>query len=250
MAYEDTGLIFAGNIYMAKLLDGAPQGFAGPINVTRLEMTPPQPESVNRTSRKRDTYGQTLDSVNLPGEAPSIAMDFDSLPASLLADALAGTNEALSSTPVTVTAEPKTLSQDLWTKLPDVHIDPQTIVVTETAGSTELTKGTDYEIEAASGLIRAISSAGAVDVEIDYDTTGAAGQRVLGATEISKSRQIVMDGKNLVTGKDASVIVHSASFAGTQAMDLMAQEFITGTLEGTMTTPSGKSAPYEITILD
>jgi len=33
-------------------------------------------------------------------------------------------------------------------------------------------------------------------------------------------------------------------------VDLMAREFITGTLEGTMTTPEGKNSPYEIVMRD
>ena len=89
MSYKDTGLIFAGNVYMAPIVNEVPTDFAGPINVTQLELTPPSPEAIDRTSFQRDTYGQVLDSVNLPGEAPRMSMSFDSLPALLLADALA-----------------------------------------------------------------------------------------------------------------------------------------------------------------
>ncbi|NWO05823.1 MAG: hypothetical protein HLX50_09050 [Alteromonadaceae bacterium] len=249
--YQDTGLIFAGNIYMSEIVDGVPGEFAGPINVSRLEMTPPQPESVNRTSYQRDTYGQVLDSVNLPGEAPRMAMDFDSLPSGLLADALAGTSEAYSATVQTVTGEAVTLKQGLWKKLPYPNVDENTISVTlDSDGTTELVRGTDYDVEPVSGLIRALNETGAVAVTVDFDTLQASGQRILGATEISKSRQIIMDGVNLVTGKKAHVTIHSASFSATQALDLMAREMITGTLEGTMTTPSGKTSPYEALMYD
>ena len=246
MSYQDTGLIFAGNIFMAKMAGDVATEFAGPINVSRLELTPPQPESVNRTSFERDTYGQVLDSVNLPGEAPRVAMDFDSLPSSLLADALAGTMEDFTNTVQTVTGEAMTLIDGLWLKLPNSHIDLTSVVVTTSVGSTVLVRGTDYEVESASGLIRALNATGAVAVTVDYDTLANSGNRVLGATEISKKRQIIMDGKNLVTGKTASVTVWSAAFSATQALDLMSREFITGTLEGTMVTPEGKTSPYEI----
>lgn len=247
MSYKDTGLIFAGNVYMAAIVNGLATEFAGPINVSRLEMTPPQPESVDRTSFQRDTYGQVLDSVNLPGEAPRMAMDFDSLPSGLLADALAGTTEAYTSAVQTVTGEAVTLAEGVWQKLPYPNVDVSTITVTlDSDGTTVLTRGTDYEVEAASGLIRALNSNGAAAVTIDFDTVETSGQKILGATEISKKRQIIMDGKNLVTGKNATVTIFSASFSATQALDLMAREFITGTLEGTMTTPEGKGSPYEI----
>ena len=250
MSYKDTGLIFAGNIYMAKMAGDVATEFAGPINVSRLELTPPQPESVNRTSFERDTYGQVLDSVNLPGEGPRIAMDFDSLPSSLLADALAGTVTDFTNTVQTVTGEPMTLINGLWLKLPNSHVDTSTIVVTTDAGATELVKDTDYKVESATGLIRALNDTAAVAVNVDYDTLENSGNRVLGATEISKRRQIIMDGQNLVTGKPASVTVWSAAFSATQALDLMSREFITGTLEGTMVTPEGKTSPYEIDFVE
>lgn len=250
MSYTDTGLIFAGNIFMAKMAGDVATEFAGPINVSRLELTPPQPESVNRTSFERDTYGQVLDSVNLPGEAPRIAMDFDSLPSSLLADALAGTVTDFTNTMQTVTAEPMTLINGLWLKLPNGHVDTSTLVVTTDAGATVLEQGTDYQVESATGLIRALNDTAAVAVNVDYDTLENSGNRVLGATEISKKRQIIMDGKNLVTGKTAAVTVWSAAFSATQALDLMSREFITGTLEGTMVTPEGKTSPYEIDFVE
>ena len=251
MSYKDTGLIFAGNIYMAAIVDGVAKDFAGPINVTQLELTPPAPETIDRVSYQRDTYGQVLDSVNLPGEAPRMVMAFDSLPAGLLADALAGTSEDFNATLQTVTAEPITLAQGVWQKLPYPNVDVSTIEVTlESDGTTVLTRGTDYDVEAGSGLIRALSEAGAAAVTIDYDTEASTGQRILGATEITKRRQIIMDGQNLVTGKPAYVTIFSASFSASQAVDLMAREFITGTLEGTMTTPEGKNSPYEIVMKD
>lgn len=250
MSYQDTGLIFAGNIYMAKMSGDNPTEFAGPINVTRLELTPPQPEEIVRTSFERDTFGQALDSVNLPGEAPRIAMDFDSLPSELLADALAGTVEGFNFATKTVTGESVTLSNGMWMKLPDAHIDVATVEVTDSVGPTVLVKDEDYQIEAVTGLIRAMNDAAAVAVTVDYDTLAAKGNRVLGATEISKKRQVIMDGVNLVTGNPAAVTVFAATFSATQAMDLMSREFVSGTLEGTMITPEGKTSPYEIDFVE
>ena len=47
MSYKDTGLIFAGNVYMAPIVNEVPTDFAGPINVTQLELTPPSPEAID-----------------------------------------------------------------------------------------------------------------------------------------------------------------------------------------------------------
>ena len=135
-------------------------------------------------------------------------------------------------------------------KLPLSHIDASSIVVTDPVGPTVLVRGDDYQIEAVTGLIRALNDTAAVAVTVDYDTLAAKGNRVLGATEISKKRQVIMDGVNLVTGKPAAVTVWAATFSATQAMDLMSREFVSGTLEGTMITPEGKTSPYEIDFVE
>lgn len=247
MSYQDTGLIFAGNVYMAPLVNDVAGSYSGPINVSKLELTPPQPQAVNRTSYQRDTYGQALDSVNLPGEAPQLSMDFDSLPARLLADALAGTVEDYSASPGTGVSETVTLVEGLFIRLGQRHITAASVTVTPTGGGGALVAGTDYKLEPETGLIMALNPGAAVEVTVQYDHAERTGNRVLGATELTKPRSILMDGKNLVTGDPAQVEIFKVSFGAEQVIDLMQQgEFITATLAGTMITPQGKPAPYTI----
>ncbi|GAA3561993.1 hypothetical protein [Marinobacter xestospongiae] len=248
MSYQDKGLIFAGNIYIANVENGVVGDFIGPINTTRFELTPPKPEAKTRISRERDSYGQALDTVNLPGEAPRVAIDFDSLASSTLADALAGKAEDYEAAVQSVSAEPITLAEGVWQKLPYPHVDETSVTVTKDSDSTVLTLGTDFELEPVTGLIRALNSEAAEAVTVDFDTLASKGQRYLGATDLTKRRQILMDGKNLVTNKPAYVTVYEAAFSANQAVNLLSQEFITGTLEGNMVTPTGKNAPFEVVI--
>ena len=111
-------------------------------------------------------------------------------------------------------------------------------------------EGDDYEVDADLGAIKALDAGAAIAVEVDYDYNAETGMQVLGATEIQKPRHIILEGKNLATGKKARVIVHEAILNANEAMDLMSDEFITGQLSGNLRTPAGKSSPFEVIMLD
>ena len=83
--YKDTGLIFAGELFMAKSTNGVPGALNGPINVPSLQITPPTTEVRNRLSNQPANYGQALDVVGVPADPTSVTLQFDSLPAELLA---------------------------------------------------------------------------------------------------------------------------------------------------------------------
>ncbi|WP_417217868.1 hypothetical protein [Alcanivorax sp.] len=250
MSYQDTGLIFAGKVYIAPVEQGVIGAFNGPINVPSFELTPPSTEARNRISKQPATFGQALDVVNIPGDPAQMAITFDSLPAELLAEALGGTSAAHSVSAGSVVAETVTLVEGQWVKLANANIDGQTVQVTETTGSTSLGVGTDVELDTDAGLIKALNTGAATEVEVDYDYNGETGTQVLGATEIQKPRHIVLVGKNLATGRAARVIVHEAILNASEAMDLMSDEFVTGQLGGNLRTPGGKASPFEVVMLD
>ena len=250
MSYQDTGLIFAGKVYIAPVEQGVIGAFNGPINVPSFELTPPSTEARNRISKQPATYGQALDVVNIPGDPAQMAITFDSLPAELLAEALGGTSAAHSVTAGTVTAETVTLIEGQWVKLAHANIDDQSVQVTETTGSSNLAVGTDVEVDTDAGLIKALNAGAATEVEVDYGYNGETGTQVLGATEIQKPRHIILEGKNLATGKKARVIVHEAVLNASEATDLMSDEFINGQLSGALLTPAGKASPFEVIMLD
>lgn len=250
MSYQDTGLIFAGAIYIAPVEQGVIGAFNGPINVPSFELTPPSVEARNRISKQPGNYGQALDTVNIPGDPASLSISFDSMPAVLLAEALGGTSAAHSVTAGSVAAETVTLVEGQWVKLAHENIDGQSVQVTETAGSSSLAVGTDVEVDTDAGLIKALNAGAATEVEVDYDYNGETGTQVLGATEIQKPRHIVLVGKNLATGKRARVVVHEAVLSASEATDLMLDDYINGQLSGAMRTPLGEDSPYKVIMLD
>lgn len=250
MSYQDTGLIFAGKVFIGEVNQGVVGALNGPINVPSFELTPPSIEARNRISKQPETYGQALDVVNIPGDPAQMAVSFDSLPAELLAEALGGTSAAHSVTAGSVTDEAINLVEGQWVKLAHSNIDGTSVVVTDPIGPTDLVEGDDYEVDEDAGLIKALDSGAAIAVEVDYDYNAESGMQVLGATEIQKPRHIILEGKNLATGKKARVIVHEAILNANEAMDLMSDEFITGQLSGNLRTPAGKSSPFEVIMLE
>lgn len=247
--YQDTGLIVAGDVFMGEVdSDGNVGALSGPINVPSLTITPNTVETIERQSYKKSTYGQTLDAVNLPNEAANLTIQFDSLPAVMLAEALAGKTVAIDDAADTVTGEAHTLVEGMWVKLANSNLTEDSVTVTETSGSTDITA--DVEIDHAAGLVRANTSSAAVDAEIDYDTNATTGTRVLGASEISKPRFVMVEGVNLATNKRCRVEIDRVVLSSDQATELMGREFITGQLTGSLVTLEGKDSPYTMDMYD
>lgn len=247
--YQDTGLIVAGDVFMGEVdASGNVGPLSGPINVPSLTITPNTVETIERQSYKKATYGQTLDAVNLPNEAANLTIQFDSLPAVMLSEALAGKTTAIDEAADTITAEPVTLVEGMWVKLPHSDLTESSVTVTDPAGPTDVTA--DVEIDHAAGLLRATTSAAAVAVDVDYDTNATTGTRVLGASEISKPRYLLVEGVNLATNKRCRVEIDRAILSSDQATELMGREFITGQLTGSLVTLEGKDSPYTMDMYD
>jgi hypothetical protein len=247
--YQDTGLIVAGDVFMGEVdSDGNVGALRGPINVPSLAITPNTVETIERQSYKKATYGQTLDAVNLPNEAANLTIQFDSLPAIQLAEALAGKTVAIDDAAATVTGEAHTLEEGLWIKLAKSNLTTGSVIVTETTGSTDI--AADCEIDFAAGLVKANTTAAATDVTIDYDTNATTGTRVLGASEISKPRFVMVEGINLATNKRVRVEIDRVVLSSDQATELMGREFISGQLTGSLVTLAGKQSPYTMDMYD
>lgn len=249
--FVDKGLLLAGDVYIAEVLSAGVYGPAiGPINVTKLEFTPPTTEEKNRISNKKANFGQALDSVQVAKDPAKLAITWDTATKSLLADAVGGKASAYSKEVITFTNEEVTLSIDGYVELANQSIDTATWSVAPSAGGIALVEGTDYEVNRDMGLIRALRTEGEIAVKVSGKTKAVTGTRIAGATEITKPRRVLVDGINLATNEKVRVIAHQVTFSATGATDLMSGEFIEGELEGTLVTPSGKDAPWEMIVID
>lgn len=249
--FVDTGLLLAGDVFMSEILSAGVYGPAyGPINVSQLELTPPTTEEKSRPSNKKESFGQTLDAVQVPKDPAKVSIKWDTASKALLADAVAGKSASFTTTSTTVSDEPLTLSADGYLELANQNIDTTGWSVEKASDSTPLVEGTDYEVKRDLGLIMALTEEAAVAVKVSYKTKVVSGTKVSGASEITKPRRILVDGVNLATNERVRVVIEHGVFTAKGATDLMKGDFIEGELEGTLVTPAGKTAPWTIEVFD
>ena len=137
--FVDSGLLLAGDVYISTIISAGVYGPAlGPINVSQLQLTPPTTEEKSRTSNKKSSFGQTLDSVQVPKDPAKLTIKWDTASKALLADAVAGTSETFTKTAQTITDEPVTLSVDGFIELANQSIDTASWSVKKSVDSTPL----------------------------------------------------------------------------------------------------------------
>lgn len=249
--FVDTGLLLAGDVFISEIKSAGVFGPAvGPINVSQLQLTPPTTEEKSRSSNKKESFGQTLDAVQVPKDPAKVAIKWDTASKTLLADAVAGKAESFTTTSSTITDEPVTLSLEGYTELSKQNLDAEGFVVKNAADSTPLVENTDFVVRRDLGLIMALTATAAVPVKVSAKTKAVSGTKVSGATEITKPRRILVDGVNLATNERVRVVIEHGVFTAKGATDLMKGDFVEGELEGTLVTPAGKSAPWTIEVFD
>lgn len=242
------GLLLAGDLFLDRLTDaGASTGLLGPLNGVKLAISNPDPEAKERVSRMKDTLGQALDVVNIPKPA-ELSIDIDDQPPEILALALIGSIEDTTQGAGSATDEAITLIPDRWVELGHRNIVAAGFsIATAAAPSTPLVAGTDYVVDYAAGMIKALST-GAIATSTaclaDYSYSASTGKRINGGANPIANCRIVLNGKNLVTGKAARLEVDFATLSPTGEIDLLSGEFVTTQLKGKMKTLEGETAPY------
>ena len=172
-----SGLICAGNVYIARFVNGVAGGEHGPINCKKFAYSPGQAEVKERKSRQRDTYGQALSAVTLPG-TPEITIEFDDADPEVLQYALMGTLTDVADNSGAIIGERVTAHLGLWSKLakrgvssvvikalPGVApVSPPTIVGTGTGTMSAVTCGDDALVGSYVVTLLATSQAAAFSV--------------------------------------------------------------------------------------
>lgn len=249
MSFTDKGLLLAGDVYIAEINNGVKGPLIGPINVNEITVTPPTTEEKSRISKKRSTFGQALDSVQLPKDPAKLSLKWDSMTKQLLADAIAGKQVAFTQAEAAVVDEPVTLSKEGWVELGNAYIKPGTIVVKLASGSTTLVLDTDYKVN--DNMVMALNDAAAVACKVSYTKAAVTGTTYTGTTETLKPRYFLIDGENLANpGQRVRVTIDQAMLAAQGALALMSGEFMEGELEGSLVTQPGKGDPYRIEIIN
>lgn len=246
-----SGLLLAGDVFLDRYDDnGVSTGMVGPLNSTQLQIQTPT-DQINRTSQRKDDYGQALDSVNV-AQPNTISVVFDDQPAEMLTMALLGDQEVLNQAAGSVSDIEVTLpAGQRWVSLPHANLTDE---ISATLASDDSQVDTSaYEVNYAAGLIRATAAGALADggtIHLSYGYAARSGTRISGGIRPSVRCRLLLDGRNMANGKAVRLDIPMANVAPNEAVDFMATEFVSTTLNGNLILMDGEAAPFYLDYLD
>jgi len=247
MATEAQAILGAGAVQL-NVYDPATQAYLGwgdQLGADQFMLTP-QSEVREKTSKKRESYGQAIASVPL-AQPTQIAITISAANKEALAMQFQGVLASYSQASGSI-AGTLTVKFDKWLPLLKRNVVEAGFSLT---GATNglLVKDTDYEINYATGEVKFLST-GQADVGEVVTVAGTAnavsGTRVRGGTQVQVRAQARFVGVNLVDSGPMRVEVWEASLRSTQGFDFLADEFNGIQLEGTCVIPVGKTEPFVV----
>lgn len=250
MQNAQQGMILGGDLYFDFLTDaGVPTGFDLAGNANRL-IPKVESETLENPLNGRDTLGQIGDAYSRV-TAATISFTMNRYDPNIVAAFFLGSVVAITAAeddPFTATI---TAVADKWVYLGRDAL--KTCVVkddTDTTTYDSTGDDPDYEVNLRMGLIRVLST-GTIENgdELHISGTGEAvsGSKITGATKPIINVRLMLDGKNYVNGADVKLLVWQAQIRGDGEFDVLNQGgFPALQFSGTMITPAGKTAPFEI----
>lgn len=236
------GLIAAGDLYMDFLDDaGASTGFQLVGNCKKFA---PKVETETKENKLngRDTLGQTADSYTRITSS-TISLVFNRYDPNLLAAAFMGS--AVDQT-ADAGAYTSTITgiKDKWVDTGSVGLD--TCVVKDATDTTTYVDGTDYEVNKRTGMIKVLTTdLNGDELHVTGNLLAKTGSKITGATRPMVNVALRLDGKNMAGGSPILVTVWRAQLRVDSEFDFMGEDFPELAFSGTMTTPTGKSWPFE-----
>lgn len=243
------GFLGAGDLYIARFVNGVAQPYQGPYECTKFEIKP-NVELKEMTSKGRNTYGQVIESVAIPQPA-DLTVDLPEVNKESLAIALLGTVAAVSQSSGTLAAEAVTVTAlDAW--LPTSKASFTTMSVT-TSADVPLTEGEDYVVDKQLGWVKILSTnnnsviaTNSVKVSGSYAAT--TGNEIKGMTNAQLRAKFKLVGKNFADDLPYVTTVHEAIIAADSAFDFLQDDFASVSLPGRMKTPTGFTEPFTVVL--
>lgn len=246
-AQDAQAILGAGSVQL-DLYDSAARAYTGwgdQLGADKFEITPDS-EVKEKTSKKRESYGQAIASVPI-AKPTKIVIVISAADKAAMAMQFQGLLTSYSQSAGSIAGE-VTAKLDKWVALSKRQVVGQGFSLTgATAGP--LTAGEDFEVNYATGEVKFLSAGSVAQNEI-ITVAGTAlavsGTRIRGGTQVQVRARARFVGVNLVDGAPMTCEVWEASLRSTQGFDFLADEFNGIQLEGTLVTPPGKTEPYVV----
>jgi hypothetical protein len=242
-----SGLIAEGTLYLDRIVGGVKQGRVKIPGLTSFKISP-KSDKKEATSKDKGKYGQVTATVLLQ-QPTEFAVTISEVDGEALAMALMGELSTLSVGGGTVTDEAVTTKLGKYVDLAQKNITAASVVVQDVTDVTTYVEGTDFEINYALGYINVLSAGSISDTDvlhIDYAHGAIAGQTINGSTLSEVRGEFTLDGKNLASGKELTIVVDEGVVATDGEVDFMSDDFVELAMTGSMITQSGKGQPYVV----
>lgn len=241
-------ILFSGCVFIDELdANDQPTGAVGSLESTELSIETAIEEK-KIISRQCDKFGQVHASTIMPsGSVLSIKL-LDQ-PARTLAMGLLAEVSEISVSAQSVTDEAHTLNSTRWAKLAYRNLASGE-VVTNAADTTAYVNGTDYELDAVTGMIRRIETGAIADgdgILIDYATNQYTATEMAGGTKTQANVQVRLEGTNQSTGKNGTLLLPKAVLRPNGALDFMSGEYLENALQGDIVTLPGNTFSFKFT---
>lgn len=238
------GFIGAGDVYLALIGVG---GVLGPLldvgNTTKLSIKP-NSDIKEQKSKKRDSYGDTLETVALKQPA-DLSMTLETVNRANLRYAFMGEDAAYSQASGTVTDEATTAKLDGWVKLAGEEISAVTL--TNVGATVTYVLGTDYILNTRLGMYKALVGGAITDNQAllaDYSRAAFTGAAIRGNVKPQIRAYLLLDGKNLVDDSIGILECWEIVLSANSEFDWFKDDFNTIELAGRLKTPVGKTEPF------
>ena len=202
----------------------------------------------DQISKDKGQYGQVIASVAIP-KPTELSISLNNGTKDGVALALMGTSSITSSGGGTATAEAVTASLGFWINFINNNITAGSVMVTNTGAITTYIENTDYEINYALGMIRAIPGGAITDTEalkVSYAYGAKSGWQVQGGTLPQAKGVLILDGRNLVNNKSVKFEAFNVLLVADGDFMLIGDDITNFSLSGRMLTPSGMAEPFTI----
>lgn len=239
------GFIGAGDVYIAPIGVGDVLGKLIDIgNTTQLGIKP-NSNILEQISKKRDSYGDPLETVALKQPA-DLTMTLETVNIANLRYAFMGEDAAYTQASGTVTDEATTAKLDGWVQLGAEEIS--SLVLTNTGATVTYVEGTDYVVNTRLGMYKALSGGAITEDQAllaDYSRAAFTGAAIRGSTQAQIRAFLLLDGINKVDDSIGILKVWEVVLSPSGEFDWFRSEFNTIPMTGRIKKPVSRTEPFK-----
>lgn len=214
------------------------------LNLTSLQITPPQAEIIKLVGTGVKTKGMNLRTFEGTVTPEDISLAFNMAPPEIFAMALGAGVASIAEAEGAVVDHQITLAKGLKVMLPHANIEPATFELT--AGGTPLVMGTDFELEEGLGALTALTAIAAVECLASYSYAAEKSIELIGGKSPTSRVRIVFSGINADNGKRVNGTIWDTTITPSNPIDFYSEEPVAPTLTGSLSKPADKEGTFSI----